>query len=45
MEDKKKEIDELIEKLDRMLKEKKPREETEKVVKQIEELLREYLEE
>lgn len=45
MEDKKKEIDELIEKLDKMLKEGKPKEENEKVVNEIERLLREYLEE
>ena len=45
MEDKKKKIDELIEKLDKMLKEGKPREETEKIVDEIERLLREYLEE
>lgn len=45
MENKKDRIDELIEKLDQMLKEGKPREETEKVVREIERLLREYLEE
>lgn len=45
MEDKKKKIDELIEELDKMLKEGKTREETEKVVDEIERLLREYLEE
>lgn len=45
MEDKKKEIDELIEELDEMLKAGKPKEETEKVVDKIEKLLREYLEE
>lgn len=45
MKEKKKEIDELIEKLDKMLKEGKPREETEKIVHEIERLLKEYLEE
>lgn len=45
MEDKKKEIDELIAKLDKMLKEGEQKEETEKVVHEIERLLREYLEE
>ena len=45
MEDKKKEIDELIEKLDKMLKEGKPKEEIKKIVDEIEKLLREYLEE
>lgn len=45
MEDKKKKIDELIEKLDQMLKEGKPKEETEKVACEIERLLKEYLEE
>lgn len=45
MEDKKKEIDELIQKLDEALKEGKQREETEKVVAELKRLLREYLEE
>ncbi|MCI9246414.1 MAG: hypothetical protein HFJ30_04745 [Clostridia bacterium] len=45
MEDKRKKIDELIEKLDKMLKEGKTKEETEKVVNEIERLLREFLEE
>lgn len=45
MEDKKRKIDELIEKLDKMLKEGEPREEIKKIVDEIEKLLREYLEE
>lgn len=43
MEDKKKEIDDLIQKLDKMLKERSKNEETSKIVKRLEQLLKEYL--
>lgn len=43
MEEKKKKIDGLIQELDEMLKKGKARKETEKVVNEIEKLLREYL--
>lgn len=43
MEDKKREIDELIQKLDKMLKEEKSKEETEEILKKLEKLLKEYL--
>ena len=45
MEDKKKEIDELIQKLDEMLKEGKSNEEMREIVHKLDELLKEYLQE
>lgn len=45
MEDKKKEINELLKKLDEMLKENKSKEEMESVINRLEKLLEEYLEE
>lgn len=45
MKDRKKEINELLKKLDEMLKENKPKEETESVINRLEKLLKEYLEE
>lgn len=45
MKDRKKEINELLKKLDEMLKENKQKEETESVINELEKLLKEYLEE
>lgn len=45
MKDKKKEINELLKKLDKMLKENKSKEEMESVINRLEKLLEEYLEE
>ena len=43
MEDKKRETDELIQELDRMLKENKSKEEIDEVLRKLKKLLKEYL--